>query len=213
MAATVSSPRKRSAEYRGIHPKRFMLYLYLVSALMIFAGLTSALLVSKADAEVTPRGWAELYTLPGIFFYSTGFVVLSSIALQWAFGAAKRDQKAQMHLGLGLALALGIAFLVGQYLGVREMLFEKGLVLAKPADDTLAALYNVSAPFVYVLTGMHALHLLGAVVALLVLGIQAARNQIHSKNLLSLELTTTFWHALGFLWVYLFVFLKLTYDA
>ena len=66
---------------------------------------------------------------------------------------------------------------------------------------------NASESFLYVITGLHALHIISAIVFLLVVLGYAFRNDIHSKNLLRLELCTTYWHFLGLLWVYLYVFL------
>lgn len=81
----------------------------------------------------------------------------------------------------------------------REVIPVKNLWTVTPA--------NASESFLYVITGLHALHILSAIVFLLVVMYFAFRNDIHSKNTFRLELCTTYWHFLGLLWVYLYVFL------
>jgi cytochrome c oxidase subunit III len=66
---------------------------------------------------------------------------------------------------------------------------------------------NPSASFVYVLSGMHGLHIVGGVVFLLITLVATFRFQVHSKNLNLIEMCTTFWHFLDALWLYLFLFL------
>ncbi|MCU0430523.1 MAG: PA14 domain-containing protein [Cytophagaceae bacterium] len=82
----------------------------------------------------------------------------------------------------------------------RQLLPTKYLWTVSPA--------NPSESFLYAITWLHALHIVSAIVFLLVVLYFAIRNDIHSKNLLRLELCTTYWHFLGLLWVYLYVFLS-----
>jgi cytochrome c oxidase subunit 3 len=190
--------------YKVIHPKRMLMWLYLISTLMAFAGLTSAVVVSYGDHAM--RGTWASYNLPDIFQITTVLVVLSSITMHWAFIAARRDNYTQVNIGLIITIGLGILFLVGQYLGFQSLI-EKGIYLVQQPDDP-----SPSGSFIYVLTGLHGLHLIAALIVLTIMVIKAILYQIHSKNTLGLELATTFWHALGFLWVYLFVFLTYIYQ-
>jgi cytochrome c oxidase subunit 3 len=68
---------------------------------------------------------------------------------------------------------------------------------------------NPSGSFLYVLTGLHALHLISAIIFVLIVLIATFRNKVHSQNLAQIEMCTTYWHFLGGLWLYLFVFLIL----
>jgi cytochrome c oxidase subunit 3 len=66
---------------------------------------------------------------------------------------------------------------------------------------------NVAGSFLYVLTGLHGVHVISAVIFVLVVTIQTIRFKVHSKNILGIELCTTYWHFLDALWIYLFAFL------
>ena len=196
-----NKPHKTS--YTGLHPKRLMMYIYLISTMMIFAGLTSAVMVSRADFVNQPGGWADFYDLPEMFTWTTILVVLSSVVLQWGFWAASRDKIRQLQVSIALTLLMGIGFLVGQFYGFVELV-DKGVYLVGTS--------NPSGSFLYVITLVHGLHLVAAVIVLIVIMVQTFLNKIHRKNILGFELSVTFWHALGFLWVYLFLFLQVLYD-
>jgi len=180
-----------------------MMWIYLITTFMIFAGLTSAVLVSYYDWMKLPFGWARNYDLPGIFAYSTGVVVLASATAQLGFWAAKRAKTGLSHVGLWATLVLGVVFLVLQVDGF-QALIRQGIYLV--------GYNNPSGSFLYVIAFVHGLHLVAAVVALLIMGVNLARGLVKPGRLLGLELTITFWHALGFLWVYLFIFLSYLYN-
>ncbi len=199
----MAAKRPYKPEYSGLHPKRLMMYIYLISTMMIFAGLTSAVMVSRADFVNKPGGWADFYDLPQAFTWTTILVVLSSTTIQWGFWSARRDKLRQNQIAIGLTLIMGIGFLVGQFYGFVELV-EKGVYLVGTK--------NPSGSFLYVITLMHGLHLFAALIALITVMVQSFRKKIHSDNILGFELSVTFWHALGFLWVYLFLFLRVLYD-
>lgn len=118
--------------------------------------------------------------------------------MQVAYFAAKRNHLTQLRVFLWITFLLGIAFLVNQYNGWMAMV-EQGVYYVG----------NPSGSFVYIISIMHALHVLGGVIFLGSSLYSAHRFQIHSNSLLKLNLCTTFWHFMGGLWVYLFVFLWL----
>jgi cytochrome c oxidase subunit III len=99
----------------AMNPKKFALWLFMMSVIMLFGAWTSAYLVKRADA-----GWAEII-LPDMFWINSGIVVLSSITMIWAYLAAKRDKVDMLKLALSLTTLFGIAFLVGQYFAYLEM--------------------------------------------------------------------------------------------
>lgn len=177
----------------SMHPHKFALWLFIVTVIMIFAAFTSAYIVKQAEG-----GW-DYFELPGLFAFNTVLIVLSSVTLQWAYFAAKRDNLRQNQLAIGLTAVIGIAFLIGQIMGWQEMVkLGKFFVGGNP-----------SASFVYVLTSVHAVHLVSALIYLVVMVVKAFRYKVHSKNMLNMEMSTTYWHFLGGLWVYLYLFLLL----
>ena len=68
-----------------MNPKRFLLWMFMVSIVMIFASLTSAYIVRQAEGN-----WL-LFELPSILYVNTGVIIMSSIFMHWAYMAARRD--------------------------------------------------------------------------------------------------------------------------
>jgi cytochrome c oxidase subunit III len=177
----------------SMNPKKFALWLFMMSVVMLFGAWTSAYLVKRADA-----GWAEII-LPDLFWTTSAIVVLSSVTMVWAYRAAKHDNLESVKLALSLTTLLGIAFLVGQYFAFQEMVALKQHFTGS----------NVSHSFLWVLPAVHGLHIVSGLVFLGIVLTSAFRYKVHSKNLDQLEMCATYWHFLGGLWLYLFVFLIL----
>jgi cytochrome c oxidase subunit III len=178
----------------SMHPKKFALWLFLVTVVMIFAALTSAYIVRQAEGN-----WLE-YELPEIFWVTSGIVILSSIALQFAYYAAKKDNFLGLRIGMVLTVLLGIGFLVGQWYSWVALVDREVFFVGNPAGS-----------FLYVFTGLHAVHLISGVIFLIIVLISTFRYKVHSQALNTLEMATTYWHFLGGLWLYLFLFLLLNH--
>jgi len=177
-----------------IHPHKFAMWVGCASLLMMFASLSSAYIVRQAAGN-----WLE-FTLPPVFTFSTLAIVLSSLTLHSSFLAFKKG-KEQAYKGLMIAtFLLGILFLVLQYEGW-QALKESGVPFT----------LNPSGDFVYVISWVHAAHLLGGLAALSVALIHAfgLPFSVNYKRKIRFELTLTYWHFVDLLWVYLFLFLTL----
>lgn len=178
----------------SMHPKKFALWLFLVTVVMIFAALTSAYIVRQAEGN-----WLE-YELPEIFWLTSGIVILSSIALQVAYYAAKKDNFLSLRIGMMLTVLLGMGFLVGQWYSWVALVDREVFFVGNPAGS-----------FLYVFTGLHAVHLISGVIFLIIVLISSFRYKVHSQALNTLEMASTYWHFLGGLWLYLFLFLLLNH--
>ena len=178
----------------SMHPKKFALWLFLVTVVMIFAALTSAYIVRQAEGN-----WLE-YELPEIFWVTSGIVVLSSVAMQFAYFAAKKDNFLGLRIGMVATVLLGIGFLVGQWYSWVALVDREVFFVGNPAGS-----------FLYVFTGLHAVHLISGVIFLIIVLISTFRYKVHSQALNTLEMATTYWHFLGGLWLYLFLFLLLNH--
>ncbi len=178
----------------SMHPKKFALWLFLVTVLMIFAALTSAYIVRQAEGN-----WLE-YELPEIFWITSGIVVLSSVCVQAAYFAAKKDNFLSLRIWMVLTVLLGIAFLVGQWYSWVALVDREVFFVGNPAGS-----------FLYVFTGLHAVHLISGVIFLIIVLISTFRYKVHSQAMNTLEMATTYWHFLGGLWLYLFLFLLLNH--
>jgi cytochrome c oxidase subunit III len=177
----------------AMNPKKFALWLFIVSVCMIFASLTSAYIVRQAEGN-----W-QIFELPLLFWITSGMILVSSFTMHWAYMAAKRDNLEMVKIAMGITTLLGVGFLVGQVLAWGELV----------ANNVYFAGGNPSGSFVYVLSGLHGLHIVGGVVLLVITLVATVRFQVHSKNLNLIEMCSTYWHFLDALWLYLFVFLLL----
>jgi cytochrome c oxidase subunit III len=180
-----------------IHPLRFNLWLFIICVVMLFAAFTSAYIVRRGELR-----WLN-FEMPQMFTVSSVLIVLSSLSMWWAYASAKKDELGNVKAGLITTLFLGIAFCVSQFLGWREMVAQ-GLYFRNAIPE------EISASFLYVITWAHVLHLLGGLIWLIIMIAKAVRLQVHKKNMLSIGLASTYWHFLGLLWIYLFLFLYFT---
>lgn len=188
MADIISTPKPAGKRF-AVAPLEFLMWIFLVSVFMIFAGFTSGYIVRKGDGN-----WLA-FALPTAFVMSTALVLLSSVVMQWTYIQAKKNELGKVKTGLTLSLLLGLGFVGAQFLAYSQLV-NIGLFLNG----------NPSVGFLYVITFVHALHVLSAIIALIVIFAQAFRYQVHSKKLLGIRLLTLYWHFLGFLWIYLYGF-------
>ncbi|MES2730354.1 MAG: cytochrome c oxidase subunit 3 [Bacteroidota bacterium] len=182
----------------SMNPKKFMLWLFIVSVVMIFAAWTSAYLVRQAEGN-----WLE-FEMPSIFWFNSAVLLASSIFMHWAYISAKRDNLVTMKVTIALTFVLGMTFLVGQWIGWAELVNINVYFGGKSS--------NPAGSFMYVLTGVHALHLISGVIVLLFAVVAAFRFRIHSKSMVQIEMCATYWHFLDALWLYLFVFLLVNHS-
>ena len=170
---------------------KFGLWLFLGSVIMLFAAFTGAYIVRSAGSD-----WMN-FKFPDIFWFNTGVLILSSIFIQLSYLNLKRNSLTKFKVLFGISTLLGVLFLTGQYIGWRE-LSDMGIYLRT----------NPSSSFFYLLTGAHAVHLLGGIFVLLYVFIRALRNVYNAERKTGVELSVIYWHFLDVLWLYLFIFLN-----
>ena len=173
-----------------IHPHKFTLWIAIGSIIMMFAGLTSAYIVKGEQP-----GWTTVL-VPKLFYYSTAVILLSSLTMQMAHKAFKERSMQQYRILITVTAALGLAFVAMQVLGFQQ-LFRSGVKLEGGSG---------AGQFLYIIFGLHALHVLGGVIALLFMFFKAFSSKIRSYNVVPVEVVSTYWHFVDFLWIYLFVF-------
>jgi cytochrome c oxidase subunit III len=174
----------------SMHPKKFAMWLFMASVMMLFASLTSAYIVRQAEGN-----WLY-FELPALFYYTTAIIVISSVTMQWAYFAAKKDNVGLVKTLVTITSVLGVAFLIGQFFGWVDLV-----------SHSIHLVGNPSGSFVYLITGLHGAHIISAVIFLLIVLNSAFKLRINSRNMAQMEMCTTYWHFLGVLWVYLFIFL------
>ncbi len=180
-------------ENQVMDPKKFNLWLAIAGSVMLFAGLTSAYIVRRAEGN-----WNS-FDIPDQFIYSTIIVVLSSFTIQWAWFSARKDEINQTKIGLWTTLILGLGFLYSQFLGWESLV---KLQLFFSGDD-------VASSFFYVITAFHFLHVVGGLIAMIRALVKTYRLEIHKTNMRTISMCTTYWHFMGILWIYLYLFLFL----
>ncbi|MCI4668643.1 MAG: cytochrome c oxidase subunit 3 [Bacteroidia bacterium] len=193
-------------DYRNyiIHPLKFALWLFILTVVMIFGGFTSAYIV---QADALQESQRLIYDLPPLLWRNLAVILVSSVTLQFAIYFGKRNNRDFSLLGLFMTFGLGLLFLYGQWDAFGQ-LTESGLPFVDPdrTDNSIA--------FFYVITGLHGMHIVAALLVVLFVLIKTLTNSFKPGKLaLNLELAGTFWHFLGLLWIYLFLFLKFMPDA
>ena len=182
----------------GWHPKRVILILLIFSFFMVFAGWTSGYIVRRDEGN-----WRE-FELPSMFILSTVLVVLSGIAMQWAYASAKKDEVRRAQLGLIATLVLGVGFMFSQWAAWTNLIQQTNTYFGG-ADA------NPSGSFLYVLTGWHAFHIISGLIFVAIVLRRSLNYQVHSRAMLSIGNATIYWHFLGGLWLYLYLFLLLNH--
>jgi cytochrome c oxidase subunit 3 len=190
----ISAEEQASIKSRSAKP---MLYLAIISMCMIFAGLTSAVMVRSGDP-----GWLT-FELPQMFFISTAVIIASSFTMLWAYQSARKDNFTGIKIGVLLTLILGITFIACQFMAYFALV-KQGIFFGGSTS-------NASGSFLCVIALAHLLHLLGGIFMLIYVCIKSFKEIYHSKNLLGLQLCSIYWHFLDLLWIYLFLFMYFTH--
>jgi len=184
---------------------RLGLLVGLVGIAMVFISFTSAYVVRQGLPTLDPgtntlvRDWFSV-RLPSLLFLNTIVLLISSGSMELARRQALREFRSEIESRipwLALTVLLGLSFLVGQWT-VWQKLAAAGFYLST----------NPSSSFVYLLTGTHAVHLLGGVFALLfACGAALLRRRPESRAVF-VDIAAWYWHSMAVLWVYIFCLLK-----
>jgi len=154
-------------------------------------GSLFALFISAYSMRMNLVDWRTL-PVPALLWFNTGVLVLSSVALQWAYMAARRDDIDGVIVGLCAGGATAVTFLIGQLLAWRELSIAGYFLASNPANS-----------FFYLITAVHGLHLTGGLVALGRTTAKVLRGAAAAQIRLSVELCTIYWHFLLVVWLVL----------
>ena len=169
-----------------------MLLFSMLSIAMTFAGLTSAYIVSKSRPD-----WIKDFELPIAFTLSTIFIAISSLSIAFAKKNLNQNNSSKTNFLLLVTFGLGILFVASQFIGFNKLI-SSGYFFT-------GAQSTITTSFLYVLTVLHLAHLFAGLIVLIVVIINNYKNKYKIEKL-GFELAVTFWHFLGILWLYLFVF-------
>ena len=173
---------------------KLLLLFAMVSMTMMFAGLTSAFVISKSRAD-----WLQDFVMPTPFFISTIIIICCSVTFHLAKKAIQKDDRSSTTTWLLATLALGLAFVFFQFRGFDEII-QQGYYFTGSES-------NITTTFLYVVTITHLAHLAGGLISLLIIIYNHFKQKYNSRQTLGIELGAMYWHFLDLLWVYLFLFL------
>ncbi len=171
-----------------LNTRQVGLWALLATLGMLFAGFTSAYLVRRAGLDWQP------IPLPTILWFNTGLLLSSSLTFEAARSAMRRRRTEALRSWLLITTFLGLAFLAGQ-LWAWHQLRAQGVYLPTSPHSS----------FFYMLTGVHGVHLLGGIFALLYALSQLGRSGWTPNGANALNLCATYWHFVDGVWVYLFL--------
>lgn len=185
-------PDKRANRYR------IGMWVALASIAMMFTSLSSAYIVRSGSPA---NDWVPL-ALPRVLFASTAIILVSSVTLEIARRSLKRSLHDAYAKYVLVTALLGVGFLASQVMAWRQ-LAAQGIYLASHPHSS----------FFYLLTGAHAIHLLGGLLALVFLWFRSRHRlgepaQV-AKRQATADAVTIYWHFMDGLWLYLFLLLFL----
>ena len=176
-------------------PKKFNMWIFIFTSFMLFAAFTSGFIV-----YVGGKSHALNIILPHSLLYSTIVIVTSSITLFVAARSLKRLMFQRQKLFLWCTFALGLVFFVLQFYACSVLVNMNVFFTGNP---------NAAQSFIYVLVVIHLVHILAAILLLLNTIKGTYRNLSQARSQYNMEMTSIFWHFLGIIWIYLYVFLLL----
>jgi len=174
---------------KKMHPHKFTLWVAIGSILMMFAGLTSAFIVKSNQTNWVP------VEIPTLFWISTGVIMISSVTVQMALRSFKQREMQQYRVLIGVTLLLGAAFVVLQWMGFQQ-LWQQNITFKGGG----------AGQFLYVIFGLHAIHVAGGVITLIVMFIRAFTGRTKLYSSVPVEVAATYWHFVDLLWLYLLIF-------
>jgi cytochrome c oxidase subunit 3 len=191
--AVESVPELAGQDVRTRQALRLGLVVLIAVIASLFGLFLSAYLMRMEYAD-----WRPLPE-PALLWLNTGTLVLCSIALQGAYFAARSGRARTLKLAFAAGGVLSLAFITGQY-AVWQQLNASGYYLGA----------NPASAFFFVLTGLHAFHLLGGLVAWGRTTIRLWGGAEPVQVLLGVELCAVYWHFLLAVWAVLFALLSST---
>jgi cytochrome c oxidase subunit 3 len=174
---------------KRIHPHKFTLWVAIGSVVMMFAGLTSAFIVKSNQTNWVP------VSIPRVFWVSTAVIIISSITIQVALRSFKQREMSQYRIMIGTTFLLGIAFIVLQRLGFQDLWAQKITFRGAGAGQ-----------FLYVIFGLHAIHVIGGIIALVIMFVKAFIGNTKLYSAVPVEVAAIYWHFVDVLWIYLLLF-------
>jgi cytochrome c oxidase subunit 3 len=189
-----ATPADERASAAPLATGRLGMKILVLALSMLFAASILGYFVIRLRAPVWPP--TGVPSLPPALWISTLIIVISSYTMQAAVRAVRADRQRALRIGMLLTTLLGVAFLVSQTLN--------WFVLVAANLTARTNLYGFT---FYMLTGLHAAHVVGGVIPLAVVTARAWRGRYSAAFHPGVEYSAIYWHFLAVVWVVLFTLL------
>ena len=187
-----------------IHPSYILMFLLLAGISALFLGFSGAYLYNRIQQGVPP------VKLPSLFYFNTLILIASSLVLRWAKRSYLSDNTKNYKLALYITLALTFAFLIAQIFAWNQL-----------QSSEIFINYNNMASYMYLISGLHFLHVVAGIPFLIIFVVNAVRKMKSPVSVLiyfsdlkkkrRLDLFNIYWHFLDGLWIYLVLFFLINY--
>ena len=175
-------------------PKKFIVWLFVVSSTIMFGGFTSYYLVFAAS-----KGKGHGLVLPDAFIYSTLLIIASSVTLTLASRALRKLNFSLQRKMLWATIILAFGFGFMQFVAWGSMVKTGATLVGN----------NAAISFIYVVPLMHLFHIIAGLGFITSSLVGSYKRITIAKNKFRMEITSIFWHFIDILWIYLYVFLLL----
>jgi cytochrome c oxidase subunit 3 len=183
------------------------MWVFLVTEVMFFGGLFMAYIVYR---NMYPAAWTEAshelnWQLGGL---NTLVLIVSSLTMALAVRAAMLSQKRAQIVNLTLTILLGTVFLVVKYFEYKAK-FEHHLVPGPHFNPELQQGMQIFFSLYFMMTGVHAAHMVIGIGLMLYILIMAARGTYTAEYYTPVEVSGLYWHFVDIVWIFLFPMLYL----
>jgi heme/copper-type cytochrome/quinol oxidase subunit 3 len=171
------------------------LWLFLAALAMLFgSSMVGYIMIRVAGSQNFTHTHGVVH-VPGLFWLSTLMVLGVSFALQTGVAAIRRERHQSLRVWLWISLALAIGFIVVQTPAMIILLHDHAI-----ARNHGLHIYGL----IFFMVLLHALHVVGGVIALLRVMIQAAHGQYDHEHFLPVHHAAMYWHFLDIVWLIMF---------
>jgi cytochrome c oxidase subunit 3 len=180
---------------------RFGMVLFLISIGVLFIATLIVLLVVRVQLARDGLWPSDLPALPKALWVSTAVLIASSGTIHWSLAAIRTGQARLLRNGLIATTALGVAFLAIQ---IGCWVAWAGVVSDRWAGSEE---FRLALTGFYVLSGLHGLHVIGGLIALLRATFRATRGRYSPQEHAGVQYTSWYWHFLDVAWLTIFILL------
>ena len=183
------------------------MWIFLVTEIMFFGGLFMAYIVYRT---AYPDAWAAGSNHLNVYLGGANTLVLicSSVTMALAVRAAQVGSRRGQVVNLILTILFGTAFLVVKYFEYAEK-FEHHLVPGPHFDPTLPAQQQIFFALYFIMTGIHAAHMVVGIGLMLIILAMASKGRFGPDYYGPIEVSGLYWHFVDIVWIFLFPLLYL----